>query len=99
MGMLFQQFNRGRRAATVSLLQIRSVGGQPRKGRAKTRAGRDRKDLVLVVLVATARIDNLLPRLRVVQTAGADPAWHAVVDTAYRPGRHNSRACETTRAA
>ena len=77
--MLFQEVNRCRRALAVGLLRVVAISRQPSGAWPEPRTGRDRKDLVLVVFVATPRIDDLLPRLRVVETAGANLSRHAVV--------------------
>ena len=71
----------------VGLLGVGAVGRQPAERGAEARARSNRKDLVFVVLVASARIDHFLPRLRVVEPAGADLARYPVMEELADP-RH-----------
>ena len=85
--MLLEQFNPAFGRDAIGLLIVRSIGRQPGQGTPQPALRIQIGQLVLIILIAPARIDDIVPRLGVIQTIGPDLSRHAVVEYFSNP-RH-----------
>src|SRR5262245_38766071 len=79
VAILFQQLDRFGGDFAVSLLFVGTFRREQRERTAQRTLWRQSMQQMLFVLIATARINDLVPRWRVIQPTRADLAWHAIV--------------------